>query len=270
MNRNITFVGGGNMASALVGGLISSGYPADRLTVLDPNSDQRARLSAKFGVRTTSDAAQAGSDAQVIVWAVKPQVLREAAISMRAEDSEALHISIAAGVQLTDLVTWLASDRIVRAMPNTPALVASGVTGLYAGPGVSTEDMITAEKILAAVGHVFWVHSDESMNAVTAVSGSGPAYVFYFLDAFQTAAVQLGFKPDEARRLILLVAQGAVKQALETDETLATLRERVTSKGGTTEAALRRLDQAGTDRAVVEAVKAAAHRAWELASELSG
>lgn len=270
MAGNVVFVGGGNMAAALIGGLVGSGHAPQAIVVTDPNEAQLARLANSYGVQTTPDPQRACADASVIVWAVKPQVLREAARSIDLEGHEALHVSVAAGVRLVDLAAWFGSLRVVRAMPNTAALVASGTTGLFAPAGASMADRNLAERIFRPVGHVFWVDSDEMMDAVTAVSGSGPAYVFHFLEAFQRAAEELGFPRDRARELVLLTSQGAIAQALKATEPLTTLRERVTSKKGTTEAALRCLDARNTQAALVDAVKAAAHRARELADEISG
>ena len=256
------------MATALIGGLVSSGHHPQNIIVVDPNTDQLARLASSFDVKTTHDGvASAGAD--VIVWAVKPHALREAANFLQEAKFHALHISIAAGVRLRDLEAWFDTDRVVRAMPNTSALVGAGVTGLLGGLGLSAADIQLCEAIVGSTGQFLWVASDEEMDAVTAVSGSGPAYVFHFLEGFQRAAKQLGFSEDEARRLVSLVTQGATKQAMNSPDSFGTLRERVTSRGGTTEAALRKLDEHQTQQALVDAVRAAADRAVELAVELA-
>lgn len=268
MAEKIAFIGGGNMAVALVGGLVASGVEPSRITVVDPNPEQLASLAQRYGVSTFTTAQPAVQDATVVVWAVKPQVLRDAAEAIAQTVSHALHISIAAGIRLQDLTRWLASDRVVRAMPNTAALVGAGVTGLLAGSAVGANDKQLTEQLLAAAGRTFWVASDEDMNAVTAVSGSGPAYVFHFLEGLQEAAQQVGFSSGQARDLALQVVAGALQQARQDSASFAELRQRVTSKRGTTEAALAVLERFATRQAMVEAVQAACDRGRELGSEL--
>lgn len=269
MAEKIVFIGGGNMAAALIGGLVADGFPAEQLTVVDPNPEQRDRLGAKYRVRTSETAPPVVPDAAVIVWAVKPQVLREAAGPIASATAHALHVSIAAGIRLEDLARWLGTRRVVRAMPNTAALVGAGVTGLLAGNAVSAPDKALVERLMAGTGTAFWVDSDEAMNAVTAASGSGPAYVFHFLEGFQRAAEAIGFAPERARELALSVVSGAVKQAEQGGEPFGLLRERVTSKRGTTEAALAVLDRRATQQALVDAVRAAHERSRELGTELA-
>ena len=268
MTEKITFIGGGNMAAALVGGLVASGVSPLDIGVVDLNPDQLNRLADSYGVRTFTTAQPAVQNATVVVWAVKPQVLREAAESISQIMSNVLHVSIAAGIRLQDLTRWLESDRVVRAMPNTAALVGAGVTGLLAGTAVSAADRHLTEQLLSATGGTFWVDSDEDMNAVTAVSGSGPAYVFHFLEGFQVAAEQVGFSSERARDLALQVVSGAVKQALQGGESFGELRQRVTSKRGTTEAALAVLERFSTQRAMIEAIQAACDRGRDLGTEL--
>lgn len=268
MTEKIAFIGGGNMAAALIGGLVGGGVSPSDIAVVDLNPDQLTRLADSHGVRTFTAAQPAVRDATVLVWAVKPQVLREAAESISRITSNALHVSIAAGIRLQDLTRWLESDRVVRAMPNTAALVGAGVTGLLAGAAVSAADRQLTEQLLSAAGSTFWVDSDEDMNAVTAVSGSGPAYVFHFLEGFQQAAEQVGFSAERARDMALQVVSGAVKQAMQGGESFAELRQRVTSKRGTTEAALAVLEGFSTQRALIEAVEAARDRGRELGAEL--
>lgn len=255
------------MATALIGGLKKSGVAAQSIVVVDPNEDQLKRLEKEFGIQTTLSSQAATEAADVVVWAVKPQVLHDAANHVNAP--HALHISIAAGISSSNLVKWLKTDRVVRAMPNTPALVGKGVTGLFAATGVNPVDKNVVEDLFSGTGYAFWVKSDDNMNAVTAISGSGPAYVFHFLEGFQRAALALGFHSDQARELALMVARGAVEQAISSNESLSTLREKVTSERGTTEAALSCLDAAHTQEALREAVLAAENRARELSLELS-
>ncbi|MBS0343825.1 MAG: pyrroline-5-carboxylate reductase [Proteobacteria bacterium] len=257
------------MASAMIAGLVKAGRDSSSILVIEPSSDQRLHLEQSLRVRTAPCADAQLADADVVVWAVKPQVLRQAALETRAHLGAALHLSIAAGLPLPTLSQWLQSERIVRAMPNTAALVGAGVTGMVAATGVSAADRALATAILAATGHCFWVESDERLDAVTAVSGSGLAYVFHFLEAFQAAAEAVGFDAPTARDLVLRTATGAVEQA-KLGDPFGTLRSRVTSKRGTTEAALNVLDATGTPQALRDAVRAAYERAGELSKELSG
>ena len=265
----ITFIGGGNMAGAIIGGLLAKGFGADALHVVEIAADARARLARQYGVATYAriDAAAVASDC--VVLAVKPQDMREVAAALRPFMRQQLVISIAAGIRGTDLSRWLGGyARLVRAMPNTPALVGAGCTGLYAAPGVTPEDATRAEAILGAVGSTLRVEREEQLDAITAVSGSGPAYVFYFIEALQQGALDLGLAPGTARRLALDTFAGAVKLAAGSTEDPAILRARVTSKGGTTAAALASMDADGIGESIVRAVKAAERRSRELGDEL--
>ncbi len=265
----LAFIGGGQMASAMIAGLLRAGHDPAAILVVEPTPAQRAHLEQTLQVGTAACADARLAAADVVVWAVKPQVLRQAADAARAHLGAALHVSIAAGVPLQTLSDWLQSQRVVRAMPNTAALVGAGVTGMAAAEGVSVADREQAASVLAATGHCFWVASDERIDAVTAVSGSGPAYVFHFLEAFQAAAQALGFDAETARELVLRTAGGAIAQA-QLGEPFGTLRARVTSPNGTTQAALHCLDAQGTPRAMQAAVRAAYDRAGALSLELSG
>lgn len=257
------------MASALIAGLLRAGQDSAGILVVEPEPAQRARLARELRVQTAATADGRLASAERVVWAVKPQVLQQAVDGARAHLGDALHISIAAGVPASTLAGWLGSARVVRAMPNTAALVGAGVTGLVAVGGVSEADRRTAESTLAAAGHCFWVADDARLDAVTAVSGSGPAYLFHFLEAFQAAAEGVGFDASTARDLVLRTALGALEQA-RLGEPFGLLRERVTSRRGTTEAALAVLDAARTPGALGAAVQAACARAAELSRELSG
>jgi pyrroline-5-carboxylate reductase len=262
----ITFIGGGNMASALIGGLIKNGWSRESLAVVEIDAEARARVERDFAVRTH---AEATAGAECIVLAVKPQQLREIAQALAPVVRNALVISIAAGVRASDLSRWLGGHRrVVRAMPNTPALVLAGMTGLYAAPDVSREDREGAEEILRAAGRTLWVASEEEIDAVTAISGSGPAYVFYFIEALEQAAADLGFDAEAARALALQTFSGAVKLAAQSTDDVATLRAKVTSKGGTTERALAQLEHDGVRAAVARAARAAAGRSRELGDAL--
>lgn len=266
---NITFVGGGNMASAIIGGLVKRGQDAGALRVIEIDAAARARLAREFKVATCERIDAAAATADCIVLAVKPQSLREVAASLRPFVKNQLVISIAAGIRSADLARWLGGyARIVRAMPNTPALVGAGCTGLYATRGATAADLASAQAILGAVGSTLEVECEEALDAITAVSGSGPAYVFYFIEALQDAARELGLKPDDARRLALDTFAGAIKLAGESREDVEKLRERVTSKGGTTAAALASMQQAAVKEAIVRAVKAADARSREMGDEL--
>ena len=265
---SLAFVGGGQMASAMIAGLVRNGQSGSRILVIEPAEAQRQHLERTYGVRTVAaaDAQLAASD--LVVWAVKPQVMREAVSAARAcLPANALHVSIAAGLPLKTLVRWLGTERVVRVMPNTAALVGAGVNGMVAASSVSQADRELAATTLAGTGHCFWVEDDARIDAVTAVSGSGPAYVFHFLEAYQAAAEALGFDPEMARDLVLRTAAGAIEQAKK-GEPFGVLRTRVTSKGGTTAAALAVLDARQTPAALDEALRAACDRAAELAKEL--
>ena len=266
---NILFIGGGNMAAAIIGGLKAKGWPATAIHAVDVLPDALKRLEQQFGVRTSSDGVAAARDADCIVLAVKPQQLRDVARSLAPVIGKQLIISIAAGIRSGDLARWLGpAARIVRAMPNTPALVGAGVTGLHAMPGVSESQRKDAERILGAVGTTFWVATEPDLDAVTAVSGSGPAYVFYVIEALEAAARELGMPPAEAKQSALATFAGAVKLAIEDGGDPAVLRARVTSKGGTTERAIGILDDSAVKAAFARAVRGAAERAAELGDEL--
>lgn len=265
----LLFIGGGNMAAAIIGGLVARDWPATTIHVVDVMPDALASLKKRFGVGTSSGAAAAAANADCIVLAVKPQHMREAAQKLAPAIKGQMIISIAAGIRCRDLARWLGPQaKVVRAMPNTPALVAAGITGLYAMPGVSAAQRQDAEQILGAVGATFWVDKEAELDAVTAVSGSGPAYVFYFIEALEQAALELGLSPEVARQSALATFAGAVKLAMTGDADPATLRARVTSKGGTTERAVGVLDDAAIKAAFVRAVRAAAARAAEMGDTL--
>ena len=255
------------MASAILGGLRQQGVAAQQITVVDPGLEARLRLQERYGVRALEAADASLGQADVVVWAVKPQQFREAAAAAAPHVAGALHISVAAGITTATLARWFASQRIVRCMPNTPALIGQGMTGVYALPGVTAEDRALAEALIAGTGRWVWVADEAALDAVTALSGSGPAYVFYFLEAMQQAGVELGLTPEQARALAVGTFAGGAHLAAQSAEPLATLRERVTSKGGTTHAALTALEQAGVKAAFVKAMHAACVRAAELGDE---
>lgn len=261
----ITFIGGGNMAIALIGGLKKQGFSAAGIQVVEPSEAARQRLTDAFGVRCAAavDAAALACDA--LVLAVKPQQMKEAVAVFAGALTNQLVVSIAAGLRLADIARWLGGySRLVRTMPNTPALIGAGVTGLYADPGVDREGRAQAEKILGAVGATLWLDDEEKMDAVTAVSGSGPAYVFYFIEAVEAAARNLGLDVATARALTVETFLGAARLAAQSSEPVTALRERVTSKGGTTEAALLAFGASGVAAAIEQGVRAAHRRGQEL------
>lgn len=265
----IAFIGGGNMASALIGGLIKQGTPAGYLYTVDPHAGTRDNLEKTFRIVTGDEPTRKLEDYDAIVLAVKPQMLREAAMSLRPFIVERqMVISVAAGIRLGDVARWLGGhQRIVRAMPNTPALVGLGVTGLLASPSVDHDGRMLAAQVLEAVGEVVWCNNEGEIDGITALSGSGPAYVFYFIEALQTAAQNLGFPADEARRLAIGTFTGAAQLAAQSDEPVATLRERVTSKGGTTAAAIASFMESGVAESIVRGTIAARNRAFEMGEE---
>jgi len=266
---NITFIGGGNMASAIIGGLIRKRWPRGSIQVVEVARAARAQLARAFKVRVRSALDAGAADSECIVLAVKPQQLREVARALKPLLVRQLIITIAAGVRVRDLSRWLGGyPRIVRVMPNTPALALAGISGLYAGSGVNAAGRAAAQRILGAVGSTLWVDREDDLDAVTAVSGSGPAYVYYFVEALERAARELGLAADAAHRLAHETFSGALKLAAHSGEPPGTLRGRVTSKGGTTERALVSMEADRVQHAIVRAVKAAAERSRELGEEL--
>ena len=265
----ITFLGGGNMANALIGGLLANGFSASEIAVIELNDENRTRLSADYGVRCHAAADAQALDCDVLVLAVKPQQMRAACAPLVPWLKGQLVISIAAGLRLADLSRWLGGHaKLVRTMPNTPALIGAGVSGLYAAEAVSAAEREAAARVMAAVGSVVWVDDEARIDAVTALSGSGPAYVFLFIEALQQAAADLGIAPEEGRRLAVETVLGAARLAAQSSEPASVLRERVTSKGGTTEAALRVMAERGVKDGIVAGVMAANARGSELGIQL--
>ncbi len=267
---NVTFIGGGNMADALVGGLLQKGFRAQDLRVVEISNEQRERIANKYGVACFGKAQDALRAGDIVVFAVKPQQLRDAAAKSGLERNRNLVVSIAAGVRLTSLSRWLGGHtRMVRAMPNTPALIGEGIAGLYPlSAEVTARDRSDAETILGAVGMTVWIEQETQMDAVTAISGSGPAYVFYFIEALQEAAGQIGLPADVAQRLALHTFTGAARLAASSADPVSMLRERVTSKGGTTEAALASMAGDRVKEAIVRAIHAAYERGRQLGEQL--
>ena len=269
-DTTLAFIGGGNMAGSLIGGLITDGWDPARIRVADTSTQRLEQLSQQFPIKTTTSNTDTAEQADIILLAVKPQVIKSVAQELAdiVAQQQPLVISIAAGIPASALGNWLGkSTAIVRAMPNTPAMVQSGAAALYANASVSEDQRSIAESILRAVGIVIWVDDEAQMDAVTALSGSGPAYFFLFMEALQLAGQELGLPKDTARLLALQTAFGAAKMALESNEDAATLRHQVTSPGGTTEHAIRTFQEGALEALVSKALLAAATRSRELAAE---
>ena len=257
------------MAGAMIGGLIKQGWSPGTFRVVEISAPARERLETKLDVRTYAALGPDAVDSGCIVLSVKPQHVREVARELRPHLTSQVIVTIAAGIRLADLGRWLGGyTRLVRVMPNTPALAAAGVSALYAPAEVSAAERASAERLLSAVGTTLWLEREEQMDAITAVSGSGPAYVFYFIEALEEAARALGLNAESARLLALGTFSGAAKLASQSEEGAAVLRQRVTSKGGTTERALESLEADRVKDAIMRAVKAAARRSRELGDEL--
>jgi len=266
---NIAFLGGGNMAGALIGGLITQGFDAAAIHVVELNPEARDRLATRYSVRigAAPDAEMRACD--TLVLAVKPQDMRSALTSLKINFGAMLVISIAAGLRLADLSRWMGGHRrIVRCMPNMPALIGKGISGLYALPEVSRAERARAEQVLKAVGEVVWVDAEALLDPVTALSGSGPAYVFWFIEQLGAAGERLGLEAQTARRLALATVRGAAELAASAHESPAVLRERVTSKGGTTEAALKVFAEEQIGERLARALEAASRRGAELGDVL--
>ncbi|RZI90232.1 MAG: pyrroline-5-carboxylate reductase [Variovorax sp.] len=263
----VAFIGGGNMASAIVGGLIRQGVPAAHFEVVEPFEEARSRLANAFGIAAQAEAGSALARCAVVVWAVKPQTFADAAKPVRALAGNALHLSVAAGIPSDSIARWLGTERVVRAMPNTPALVGQGMTGLFARSGADSADQSLVEQLLAPTGELLWVDTEGALDAVTAMSGSGPAYVFYFIEAMTEAGIEMGLPPEQAQRLAIGTFTGASALAKSATEPPLVLRERVTSKGGTTYAAITSMQQADVKAQFKTAIRAAQKRAAELGDE---
>ncbi len=267
----IAFLGGGNMALSLIGGLVADGFDPDHIHVADPDAQRRTTISQQYPVQTFEQNLDAMQSCQVIIAAVKPQQLQSLIKQLSPHwQAGSLFISVAAGIRLDDISRWLNQPNaaIVRTMPNTPALVQAGATALYANAHVSPAQHELAESILRSVGITLWVKEEAQLDAVTALSGSGPAYFFLVMEAMEHAAVELGLEPETAKLLCLQTAFGAAKMALESNETTTSLRERVTSPAGTTERAIHELEDGGLRSLFENALISAALRSRELASQL--
>jgi pyrroline-5-carboxylate reductase len=252
------------MASALIGGLVRSGRAPADIIVIEPFEAQRAKLAESFGVQAQAAADSSMAQAAIVVWAVKPQIFAEAAAPCRPYIGSALQISVMAGIRSDSIVTASGSEHVVRTMPNTPALIGQGIAGLFARPAVGAAARQDVEALFAPTGQTLWVEHEADLDAVTALSGSGPAYVFYFLEAMMQAAAEMGLSAEQGRVLAQSTFAGAAALARQSPLSPTTLREQVTSKGGTTYAAISSLDASGVKAAFVQALHAARDRAAQL------
>ena len=270
-SKTLAFIGCGNMAASLINGLVADGYDPDKIMASDPDSEKLAHITSLCGIHSTTDNTEAVEFAQVLVIAVKPQALEQVAIGIApaVQNSKPMVISIAAGVLEQDLENWLGGDvALVRTMPNTPAMIQVGATVLHANSRVDSDQKDLAESILRAVGLTQWVESESMIDVVTALSGSGPAYFFLVMEAMESAAVDLGLPAETAHLLTLQTALGAARMAMESSDTPATLRERVTSPGGTTEAALQSFEDDGLRDIFLQALTKARDRSIDLSKML--
>lgn len=268
-NTRIAFIGAGNMAASLIGGLRAKGLDATQIRASAPSAETRARISAEHGVEAFADNAEAIQGVDVIVLGVKPQAMKAVCQALRPSlHPHQLVVSIAAGITCASLNDWLGPQPIVRCMPNTPSLLRRGVSGLYATAAVSAEQREQAQTLLGAVGIALWLEQEQQLNAVTAVSGSGPAYFFLMIEAMTAAGVKLGLPHEVAEQLAEQTALGAAHMAVSSDVDAAELRRRVTSPGGTTHAAIQSFQANGFEAVVEQALSAAAHRSAEMAEQL--
>jgi pyrroline-5-carboxylate reductase len=267
MSERIAFIGGGNMASAIIGGLIKQGLSPEHIDVVEPFALAREALHSSFGLHAQAAPGVFLSTAGLVVWAVKPQTFKEAAQQVGPHSAHALHLSVAAGIRSDSIAQWLGTERVVRAMPNTPALIGKGITALFARPAVTEADKASVNRVIATTGDLLWLAAEAQLDAVTALSGSGPAYMFYFMEAMTQAGSEMGLSPAQAYQLAVATFIGAGELARASSETPETLRQRVTSKGGTTYAALSSLERDGVKAQFVRAMHAAGQRAKELGDE---
>lgn len=267
MATRIAFIGGGNMASAIIGGLLRQGFGVADIVVVEPYEPTRAKLLQDFGLQALPECGPALQGADMVVWAVKPQTFKDAAAAAAPYTAAALHLSVAAGIPSDSIARWVGTERVVRTMPNTPALIGKGITGMYPRPAVTEADRALAEQVVRTTGDCVWLDKEGQLDTVTALSGSGPAYFFYFMEAMTQAGTELGLSPEQAYRLAVATCVGAGELAKASPEPASVLRERVTSKGGTTYAALTSMQASGVAEHFVRAMHAAHQRAGELGRE---
>ena len=264
---NIAFIGGGNMASAIIGGLLKRGAPAASIQVVEPLDKQRQKLKKQFGVQLHAAPGAQLASAALVVWAIKPQIFKDAALQTRFHTKTALHLSVAAGITSSSIAHWLNTDHVVRAMPNTPALVGKGMTALYARPAVSEAGRALVDRAIKTTGQRLWLDDENQLDVVTALSGSGPAYVFYFIEAMIEAGVSMGLNREQANQLAVGTFVGSAALAKASTEPIEILRSRVTSKGGTTYAAITSMEHDNVKTLFMRAMQAARQRAKEMGDE---
>lgn len=267
MSAHIAFIGGGNMASAIINGMLEQGYPRAGLSVIEPLAEARDKLQGHFGIAAHELPGAFLEAAAIVVWAVKPQTFKEAARQSRYFTRTALHLSVAAGIPSDSIARWLSSERVVRAMPNTPALIGRGITALFARPSVNEDERYQVGQIMRTTGEFLWVDDEDKLDAVTALSGSGPAYVYYFMEAMTAAGAEMGLTREQAYQLAAATFAGAAELARSSNEPPEILRQRVTSKGGTTHAAVSSMDESQIKPLFMRAMHAARRRAQELGQE---
>ena len=270
MSERIAFVGGGNMASAVIGGLIKQGLPASHIDVVEPFAQARDKLGSSYGIVAQALPGPFLNQADLVIWAVKPQTFKQAALQAQPYTRAALHLSVAAGIRSDSIANWLRSERVVRAMPNTPALIGKGITALFARPAATAHDQDWVSRVVATTGEFLWLTTEDQLDAVTALSGSGPAYLFYFMEAMITAGVEMGLSRQQACQLTVATFVGAGELARSSGEPPEVLRQRVTSKGGTTHAAISSMENDNLQANFVRALHAARRRAQELGDEFGG
>ena len=267
MSDHIAFIGGGNMACAIIGGLIRQGFAASHIDVIEPFAEAQKNLESAYGINAQSQPGAFLSTADLVIWAVKPQTFKDAAMQVQAHTKNALHLSVAAGIRSDSIARWLGTDRVVRAMPNTPALIGKGMTALFARSAATSDDKQRISQVVASTGEFLWLTDEDQLDAVTALSGSGPAYMFYFMEAMIEAGSEMGLTRDQARQLAIATFLGAGELARSAGEAPEILRQRVTSKGGTTHAAISSLDDDEVKPLFIRAMHAARRRAKELGDE---
>ena len=267
MSKRIAFIGGGNMASAIIGGLLGQGFAPSQIDVVEPFTPAQEKLQSSYGVTAQAQAGPFLSAADLVVWAVKPQAFRQAAQQVQPYTQNALHLSVAAGIRSDSIARWLGTERIVRAMPNTPALIGKGISALFAREPVSLTDKAWIGEVIASTGELVWLDTEDKLDVVTALSGSGPAYLFYFMEAMTTAGVEMGLTREQAHQLTTATFVGAGALAQASPDSPKVLRQRVTSKGGTTEAAIASMEDEDMQAQLINAIYAARQRARELGDE---
>ncbi len=267
MSKRIAFIGGGNMASAIIGGLLGQGTLPGQIEVVDPFESARTNIERSYGLITRAQPEAHLAEADLVVWAIKPQTFKEAALQAQLHTRSALHLSVAAGIRSDSIAHWLGTERVVRAMPNTPALIGKGISALFARPAVDEQDKTWVGQIMAGTGEFLWLDREDQLDVVTAMSGSGPAYLFYFIEAMTTAGVEMGLSREQAHQLTVATFLGASELARRSNESPKVLRQRVTSKGGTTDAAISSMEDDDLQAQFINAIYAARKRAKELGDE---